>query len=131
MGYVWATDSHFLYTYSTPANIRWSNGHNIPWVYGSTKPFTEAKDLFHYRLPSHWMSRRLVGTAKGFASLGPLSCYSGDLICVILGCRTSIILRPVDGHFEIMGKCYVHGTRGEAMADLDAGQYILRNFEIW
>jgi hypothetical protein len=91
-----------------------------------------ANDLFHYRLPSHWRSRRFITTMKGYAGLGPTSCVPGDLICIILGCATPIILRRVEGHFVVVGECYVHGImHGETMADLDAGTYKLRDFEIW
>ena len=81
-----------------------------------------ANDLFHYRLPSHWCSRRFITTMKGYAGLGPSSCVPGDLICIILGCVIPIILRRVEGHFEVVGECYAHGImHGEAMVDLDAG----------
>jgi hypothetical protein len=124
----WATDPIIPWTPFKSSNIK---SRHIPRTDSNKQPGT-ANDLFHFRLPSHWRSRRFITTTKGFAGLAPVSCRSGDVICVILGCRTPIILRPVDEHFEIVGEAYVHGVmKGESMVDLEEGKYVLTDFEIW
>ena len=110
----------------------WGNDRSIPWTDGGLEPEGNETDLFHYRLASHWQSRRFLTTMKGYAGLGPLTSRPGDKICVILGCCTPVLLREIDGHFEVVGECYLHGImHGEAMIDFDAGKYELKDFEIW
>jgi hypothetical protein len=107
---IWATDLNILWAPFNPPNIKSVAGHNIAWTDrdDADEPPGTADDLFHFRLPSHWRSRRFITTTKGFAGLAPVGCRSGDVICVILGCRTPIILRQVDEHLEIVREAYVH-----------------------
>jgi hypothetical protein len=110
---------------------QWGNDPNLPWQDDALEEEESETDLFHYRLASHWKSRRFITSMKGYAGLGPMSCRPGDKICVILGCCTPIILRKFEDHFEVVGECYLHGImHGEAMVDLDAGKYELQDFEI-
>ena len=44
----------------------------------------------------------------------------GDLIAIIFGCSTPIIIRPKGEYFQVIGEAYVHGfMNGEAMQLLD------------
>lgn len=65
------------------------------------------------------INRRFFETSQHYLGIGPQSMQSGDLVCVILGARTPVVLRPlieVDGAYELLGDCYVHGIMfGEAM----------------
>jgi hypothetical protein len=55
---------------------------------------------------------------------------SGDLICMILGCAMHLLLRPVDGYYEVHGEVHVPGImHGEAMAALAEGKLVLQDFE--
>jgi hypothetical protein len=109
----------------------WGNDPNSPWADDGLASEGKESDLFHYRLASHWRSRRFITTMKGYAGLSPLTSRPGDKICVILGCCTPIILRKVQGRYELVGECYLHGImHGEAMVDLDAGKHKLEDFVI-
>jgi hypothetical protein len=62
-------------------------------------------------------NRRLFATEKGYLGLGPAAILTGDIIAVILGLDTPLVLRRsgVDG-YQIVGEAYVHGIMdGEAM----------------
>ncbi|KAK4184575.1 hypothetical protein QBC35DRAFT_391426, partial [Podospora australis] len=42
--------------------------------------------------------------------LGSPSTKPSDIICVLLGCKAPIVIRPrTDGGFEVVGACYLHG----------------------
>ncbi|KAI9780886.1 MAG: hypothetical protein M1839_006513 [Geoglossum umbratile] len=57
--------------------------------------------------------RAFFETHDGYVGLGPPSAQSGDAICILLGCKAPMLLRPFstptqDG-FRVVGECYVHG----------------------
>ena len=62
-------------------------------------------------------SRLLFQTREGYIGLCPESTRIGDVVAVILGCKTPIILRPVgDKQFRVVGESYVCGMmNGEAI----------------
>lgn len=54
--------------------------------------------------------RSLVITADGRLGLAPEGTVSGDLVCVILGCLSPMILRSKDSStYEVVGECYIDG----------------------
>jgi hypothetical protein len=62
-------------------------------------------------------NRKLFVTEKGYLGLGPAAVLTGDIIAVILGLDTPLVLRRsgVDG-YQIVGEAYVHGIMdGETM----------------
>jgi hypothetical protein len=72
----------------------------------------------YWRLMANRCSnRKLFATGKGYLGLGPAAILTGDIIAVILGLDTPLVLRRsgVDG-YQIVGEAYVHGIMdGEAM----------------
>ncbi|TAQ90805.1 hypothetical protein B7494_g827 [Chlorociboria aeruginascens] len=65
-------------------------------------------------------------TAAGYIGQGPKYTRCQDRVYVLLGARTPYVLRPVegggDGHFTLVGDCYIHGfMRGEAV-DREGGK---------
>jgi hypothetical protein len=49
---------------------------------------------------------------------------SGDVVAIFPGCTTPIVLRPVDGCFQVVGEAYIHGMMDGEMADLvERGEY--------
>ncbi|TVY30682.1 Heterokaryon incompatibility protein 6,OR allele [Lachnellula hyalina] len=75
--------------------------------------------------------RRLFISQTGIVGLCPWNAAVGDVICVLLGCRFPVILRPVEGKYKLVGEAYVDGLmNGEAMALLEKGRYTLEGFEI-
>ncbi|CAL8574397.1 hypothetical protein XPA_000357 [Xanthoria parietina] len=61
--------------------------------------------------------RLLITTADGRLGLAPEGTEAGDWICVVLGCRSPLILRPRDSlNHEVVGECYMDGIMaGEAL----------------
>lgn len=56
--------------------------------------------------------RRFFMTSEGYIGLGPSPTKPEDLICVLLGCSTPVLLRPLlsrAGHYQVVGECYVQG----------------------
>ncbi|KAI0105054.1 heterokaryon incompatibility protein-domain-containing protein [Nemania sp. FL0031] len=63
-------------------------------------------------------NRVFLTTKTGYMGLAPQSTVAGDEVCVILGCKTPMVLRPTaDGHcHQVVGPCYVEGfDNGEAI----------------
>ena len=56
----------------------------------------------------------------------------GDVVCVFLGCPTSVVLREADdGNFTVVGECYIHGMmEGEAIKWQNENAIPAETFEI-
>ncbi|KAK4446413.1 HET-domain-containing protein [Podospora aff. communis PSN243] len=52
-----------------------------------------------------------IQTPEGYVGLGPPDAKEGDIICVLLGCASPVLLRETSpgGHFQVIGTCYVYG----------------------
>ena len=49
--------------------------------------------------------------------LAPKYAKLGDQVCVLLGCNSSMLLRPAGNRWQVVSECYVPGlTSGEALA---------------
>ena len=56
---------------------------------------------------------------------------AGDIVWILFGSQFPMILRPEDGHFFLVGHCYVHGMMdGEALEEVDLKKET-RTFVIW
>lgn len=76
---------------------------------------------------------RLILTENGYFGQGHTDTKVGDVVCVILGCASPMILRPVEGerHYELVGEAYVDKImRGEAIEALKDGKVELRDFDL-
>ena len=63
--------------------------------------------------------------------LGPNVMRPGDIVCVLGGGVAPILLRPVDGHFQMVGECYVYGImEGEAVQQWKMDRGVEEVFEI-
>ena len=72
-------------------------------------------------------ARSFFVTKDGLMGQGPLGSRKGDKICVLLGCRCPLVVRPVEGGFVIVGGVFVHGMmNGEMMYKLRSGTSDLR-----
>ncbi|KAN0122842.1 Heterokaryon incompatibility protein (HET) domain containing protein [Hyaloscypha variabilis] len=61
-------------------------------------------------------NRVLFTTSKGYMGVGPKVSKAGDVVCVLGGGTVPILLRPANGHFQVVGESYVHGImEGEAV----------------
>ena len=82
-------------------------------------------------------NRRFMTTSNGYLGWAPDNIYGsdddqtrkGDMICIIFGCSTPIIIRPHSNLFKVVGEAYVQGLMdGEGMQFLEAGQYQVEEF---
>jgi hypothetical protein len=75
--------------------------------------------------------RCFFATSKGFLGLGPRSMQRGDIVAVLFGGRVPFILRSMDGHFRLVGECYVHGIMdGEVVQMWKDGELSESEFEL-
>ena len=67
--------------------------------------------------------RRLITTEKGYLGLAVAATEPKDRICILVGCKTPLILRPQGKYFRVIGECYIHGImRGEIAKDIKDAQ---------
>jgi Heterokaryon incompatibility protein (HET) len=71
------------------------------------EPFLQA-----FRAGNH----RVFVTRAGRIGLGPHKLLKGDHIVLLYGADMPFVLRPINGHFRLIGPAYVHGImKGEAI----------------
>ena len=71
--------------------------------------------------------RRLAVLDKYPLGLVPDFAKPGDLVCVLHGSSTPMVLRKVETDFEVIGDCYVHGLMyGEAVDWSEGNKFLLR-----
>lgn len=96
------------------------------------KPFADyfsmtsqvATDIHDEAIARVWgviLGRRPIVTKKGYFGMVRNETQRGDMICVLLGSSTPVILRPCpDGLYTVVGEAYIHGFMGgEAMQILE------------
>jgi hypothetical protein len=67
----------------------------------------------------------------GLLCLGAGPADGGDLICVLLGCSTPLILRECKGYYTYIGDAFVDGYMyGKAIDELNDGARELQTFEL-
>ena len=68
-------------------------------------------------------SRKLTTTTRGYLALAPLRTQRGDVISILFGCSTPMVLRPLGSHYRLIGEAYVHGIMdGEGTEDYLCGK---------
>lgn len=66
---------------------------------------------------NHCNNRTICTTEQGYIVLAPKYAKLGDQVCVLLGCNSSMLLRPIGNRWQVVGECHVPGlTSGEALA---------------
>ena len=62
-------------------------------------------------------NRAFFLTSQGFIGLAPLLTRQGDEVCVLLGCDSTMVLRPIgNNQFQVIGQSYMSGINtGEAL----------------
>jgi len=77
-------------------------------------------------------TRRMATTDKGYICMVPELARTGDLVCVLFGCRIPVILRQKEDYFIFIGESYVHGIMfGESMTELRKGGHKVREFKLY
>jgi hypothetical protein len=84
------------------------------------------------------MERRFMLTTKGHFGWAPDNAYDyrelnqarvGDLVAIIYGCSTPLVIRPYGGQFQIVGEAYVEGFMdGEAVGHLNSSNFQIKTF---
>lgn len=84
------------------------------------------------------MERRFMLTKNGYFGWAPDNAYDdnlknqtrlGDLIAIIYGCSTPLVIRPCEDKFQIVGEAYVEGFMdGEAIGDSHRGSFHMKRF---
>ncbi|KAI6084993.1 heterokaryon incompatibility protein-domain-containing protein [Hypoxylon rubiginosum] len=110
-----------------------SDPHHLKWVRKFDVP--EMNSEFYMRFMSHihfdFTHRAFFTTPKGYMGLGPKGIQEGDLVSVLFGCQQTLLLRPVEDYYLVVGSCYVNGISGESMARLrESGDFEEHRFEL-
>ncbi|KAF2640327.1 HET-domain-containing protein [Massarina eburnea CBS 473.64] len=81
--------------------------------------------------------RRFMTTEGGYMGWAPDNIYGrsdeqtrqGDLIAIVFGCSTPVVIRPRGPHFQVLGEAFVQGLMdGEAMEGLELGKFHSQSF---
>lgn len=98
-------------------------GNRIPDLVGPTEvnTYTTNTNAMNYwlALGHGCFNRRFFTTGLGYIGLGPLVMQPGDVVAVLFGSSSPMVMRPlVSGkdEYELIGYCYVYGImKGEAV----------------
>jgi hypothetical protein len=75
--------------------------------------------------------RRFFVSAEGRMGLCPCYWREGDVIAVLLGCATPVMMRPHEGWWELVGDVYLWDYMyGKGIEELEEGKFKLEDFEI-
>ncbi|OGM45304.1 hypothetical protein ABOM_006442 [Aspergillus bombycis] len=70
-------------------------------------------------------------TTQGHLGWGPPGIYKGDIIGILFGCETPVVLRMIDSHYIYIGPCYVVGIMdGDLLAGIDNDSHRIKRFNI-
>jgi hypothetical protein len=81
--------------------------------------------------------RRFMTTTKGYMGWAPDNVYgtgeeqarAGDLLAILFGCSTPVLIRPCGRHYQVLGEAYVQGIMdGEAVQFLAEGRCQIQYF---
>ncbi|TPX13350.1 uncharacterized protein E0L32_006323 [Thyridium curvatum] len=87
--------------------------------------------LFRHHLDAAGGRRVFFTKALLEIGLGPCFMEVGDVLCVLFGAATPIILRPDGSNYRFVGECYVHSLmKGEAVDDWQKGTSPAETFTI-
>lgn len=77
-------------------------------------------------------SRKLITTVKGYLALAPIHTKQGDVVSLLFGCSTPMVLRPIGNHYQLIGETYVHGIMsGEGTEDYLRGKQTAEIFRLY
>ncbi|KAB8265020.1 heterokaryon incompatibility protein-domain-containing protein [Aspergillus pseudonomiae] len=70
-------------------------------------------------------------TSQGHRGWGPPGTCKGDIIGILFGCETPVVLRKIDSHYIYIGACYVVGIMdGDPLAGIEKGSPRIKRFKI-
>jgi hypothetical protein len=92
-------------------------------------PVDESKfaeyEAFYVKIRGHLQSRTLFLTEEGKFGIGPDWIQENDLVCLLFGCDSPVVLRKrEDGTHQYVGEAFVRGVMGgECIQELEEGKY--------
>lgn len=123
-------------------NFRLPGGHVFGSYFSETIPETAVEADYNEVYSCYDRNikgRRMITTSDGYLGWASDNVYGseseqrreGDLIPIIFGCSTPILLRPCGEHSLVVREAYVHGLMdGEAMSFLKAGSCQMQDFTL-
>jgi Heterokaryon incompatibility protein (HET) len=105
---------------------------NLSTEFASTEgPLVDAMRSVMQTVVRYNNTFRFIETPTGYLGLAPNGAAIGDILCVLKGCDTPVILRKVNEHYVHVGTCFALGLMdGEAAELLKAGRAKVQRFEI-
>lgn len=105
--------------------------HGKPYAARDVLVAADVSFAFEQSIQIMQSGRRLITTTNGYIGLAPSGVKRGDRVCVFLGCRTPLVLHPVNDQFRVIGDAYLHGMmHGEAVEGFESGICALRDFDL-
>ena len=101
-------------------------GRNVP-----TSVPTPHREAYQTRSRQLRYGMRCFHTERGYIGLGPLATEVGDLVCVLEGHRSPVLLRRRHSHYIFVGDCDVVGImNGEVVEAVKRGEAEIAEIEI-
>jgi hypothetical protein len=105
---------------------------SVQWTTINSSINEHARERYVNKLFIQSRNRRFFTTTMGYMGLGVNSALPGDLVCVLFGCSTPVLLRRVQEHYMFLGEAYLHGVmNGQAIDGLERGEFFEKTFCIW
>jgi hypothetical protein len=77
------------------------------------------------------LDRTVAVLKEGYMGLVPKLATVGDIVCILFGCDTPVVLRPIGDGFVFIGECYIHGIMdGELITEYKEGSILSEEFVI-
>lgn len=89
-------------------------------------------NLFYQSSFSDVCGSSFAETENGYIGIFPPRLEKGDIVCILKGCSTPVLLRKVSDHYEHVGTCFVPGLMdGEAAGLVKTSQENIQLVEIY
>ncbi|KAI1335651.1 heterokaryon incompatibility protein-domain-containing protein [Xylariaceae sp. FL0016] len=71
--------------------------------------------------------RRLIGTSDGRVGLTPAAAREGDVLAILRGCSTPMVLRKLGKRWQLVGESYIYGAMDEEIlkGDLESSAIVI------
>jgi len=99
-------------------------GEDSNWVDYVDKTIQDQSHKLHIApvMMGFWGSQvlyRFTTFNRGYLGLAPRYSHPGGIIAIVKGCNVPLILREVEGHYIVVGPCFVHGLmHGESVKQI-------------
>ncbi|KAH6674396.1 hypothetical protein B0J14DRAFT_638127 [Halenospora varia] len=101
-------------------------------VFSHSKKVKKQYKQYIHRIHGACSNRALYVTRKGYMGLAPWNATTGDLVCVLSGGCTPLLLRPLgqSGRYKFVGETYVSGIMRGGVFENKMGPLEEKIFEI-